>query len=76
MCRERKMYAGADLDQGSFASHAVWREAFLFKVPDNMSNEDAGPLMCGGSSKCSFLQTAPGDAHHFPHSGIQRAPRC
>lgn len=70
------MYAGADLDQGSFASHAVWREAFLFKVPDNMSNEDAGPLMCGGSSKCSFLQTAPGDAHHFPHSGIQRAPRC
>lgn len=50
LCRERKMYAFADLDQGSFGTHAVWREAFLFKIPDNMSNEDAGPLMCGGST--------------------------
>lgn len=50
MCKERQMYGAANLDQGSFASHAVWREAFLFKVPEDISNEDAGPLMCGGSS--------------------------
>ncbi|CAI7600219.1 unnamed protein product [Penicillium viridicatum] len=55
---ERKMYGAADLDQGSFGTHAVWREAFLFKVPDNMSNEDAGPLMCGGSTVFNALHVA------------------
>ncbi|OGE47824.1 hypothetical protein PENARI_c036G12321 [Penicillium arizonense] len=58
MCRERKMYGYANLDQGSFGTHAVWREAFLFKVPDNMSNEDAGPLMCGGSTVFNALHVA------------------
>lgn len=58
LCRERKMYGKADLDQGSFGTHAVWREAFLFKVPDNMSNEDAGPLMCGGSTVFNALHVA------------------
>ncbi|KAJ8100140.1 chaperonin 10-like protein [Lipomyces tetrasporus] len=50
MCPDRKLYGLADLDQGSFASHAVWREAFLFKIPANLSNEDAAPLMCAGST--------------------------
>lgn len=59
MCRERQMYGSANLDQGSFASHAVWREAFLFKVPDTMSNEDAGPLMCGGSSMFPSSDISP-----------------
>ena len=58
LCRERKMYGDANLDQGSFGTHAVWREAFLFKVPDNMSNEDAGPLMCGGSTVFNALHVA------------------
>ncbi|KAJ5814899.1 hypothetical protein N7474_006676 [Penicillium riverlandense] len=58
LCTERKMYGLADFDQGSFGSHAVWREAFLFKVPDNMSNEDAGPLMCGGSTVFNALHVA------------------
>lgn len=58
LCPERKMYAGADLDQGSFGSHAVWREAFLFQIPDNLSNEDAGPLMCGGSTVFNALHVA------------------
>lgn len=43
-CPERQMYGAADLDQGSFASHAVWREAFLFKLPDELSDEDCAPL--------------------------------
>lgn len=43
-CPERKMYGSADLDQGSFASHAVWREAFLFKLPDELSDADCAPL--------------------------------
>ncbi|KAF7712409.1 Zinc-type alcohol dehydrogenase [Penicillium ucsense] len=58
MCPERKMYGLADLDQGSFASHAVWREAFLFKIPEGVSNEDAGPLMCGGSTVFNALHVA------------------
>lgn len=58
LCQERKMYGSADTDQGSFGTHAVWREAFLFKVPDNMSNEDAGPLMCGGSTVFNALHVA------------------
>ncbi|KAJ5772455.1 hypothetical protein N7520_002984 [Penicillium odoratum] len=58
LCSERKMYGHADLDQGSFASHAVWREAFLFKIPDNLESEDAGPLMCGGSTVWNALHVA------------------
>lgn len=44
-CAERAMYASADLDQGSFATGAVWREAFLFPIPDSLSDEEAAPLM-------------------------------
>ena len=58
LCRERQMYGAADLDQGSFGSHAVWREAFLFKIPDNVTNEDAGPLMCGGSTVWNALHVS------------------
>ncbi|CAL5874574.1 uncharacterized protein PFLUO_LOCUS8871 [Penicillium psychrofluorescens] len=58
LCPERKFYGLADFDQGSFGSHAVWREAFLFKIPDSMSNEDAGPLMCGGSTVFNALHVA------------------
>lgn len=43
-CPERQMYASADLDQGSFGSHAIWREAFLFKIPDELTDEAAAPL--------------------------------
>ncbi|EAW08980.1 NAD(P)-dependent alcohol dehydrogenase [Aspergillus clavatus NRRL 1] len=49
-CPERKFYGLADFDQGSFATQAVWREAFLFQIPDGLNNEDAAPLMCGGST--------------------------
>lgn len=54
-CPERQMYGMADLDQGSFATHAVWREAFLFKIPDGLSDEAAAPLMCGGATVFNAL---------------------
>lgn len=54
-CPERALYALADKDQGSFASHAVWREAFLFKIPDSISDEAAAPLMCGGATVFNAL---------------------
>ncbi|KAH6654873.1 chaperonin 10-like protein [Truncatella angustata] len=55
-CPERAMYASADLDQGSFASHAIWREAFLFKIPDALSDEAAAPLQCGGATVWNALR--------------------
>lgn len=58
LCPERQMYASADLDQGSFGTQAVWREAFLFRIPEGMSNEDAAPLMCGGSTVFNALHVA------------------
>lgn len=45
-CPKRELYGYADLDQGSFASHAVWRESYLFKIPESLSDEAAAPLMC------------------------------
>ncbi|KAF2439655.1 GroES-like protein [Karstenula rhodostoma CBS 690.94] len=54
-CPERKMYGMADTDQGSFASHGVWREAFLFKIPDALTDVEAAPLMCGGATVFNAL---------------------
>ncbi|KAF2764860.1 GroES-like protein [Teratosphaeria nubilosa] len=54
-CPERQMYGMADLDQGSFAHGAVWREAFLFKIPDGMSDEVAAPMQCGGATVWNAL---------------------
>jgi D-arabinose 1-dehydrogenase-like Zn-dependent alcohol dehydrogenase len=55
-CEQREMYGEANLDQGSFASHAVWPESWLFKIPDNMSDKEAAPLMCGGATVFNALQ--------------------
>lgn len=55
LCSERKMYGSADLDQGSFGSHAVWRADFLFKIPDGIAREMAAPLMCGGATVFAAL---------------------
>ncbi|GAB7358763.1 hypothetical protein MBLNU230_g3990t1 [Neophaeotheca triangularis] len=55
-CPERKMYGMADLDQGSFAHGAVWKESFLFPIPDGISDEDAAPLMCGGATVFNALR--------------------
>lgn len=54
-CAQRQMYGMADLDQGSMAEGAVWRESFLFKIPDDMSDEVAAPLMCGGATVFNAL---------------------
>lgn len=54
-CDGRQMYAAADLDQGSFASHAVWREAFLFKIPDELTDEEAAPFQCAGATVWTAL---------------------
>ena len=37
-------------------SHAVWKEDFLFKIPDEIESEHAAPLMCGGATVFNALQ--------------------
>jgi D-arabinose 1-dehydrogenase-like Zn-dependent alcohol dehydrogenase len=55
-CEERAMYGDADLDQGSMGSAAVWKEAFLFSIPDSMTDAEAAPLMCGGATVFNALK--------------------
>jgi D-arabinose 1-dehydrogenase-like Zn-dependent alcohol dehydrogenase len=54
-CESRAMYGDADLDQGSLSTHYIGRESFLFHIPDNMPNEIAAPLMCGGATVFNAL---------------------
>ncbi|KAG9315219.1 hypothetical protein JVU11DRAFT_4349 [Chiua virens] len=49
-CAKRVMYGQKDLDQGAFASHAVWKALFLIHIPDSISSADAAPFMCAGST--------------------------
>lgn len=55
-CPERVMYGMGNFHIGSFASHSVWREAYLFKIPDSIPNEYAAPLMCGGATVFNALE--------------------
>lgn len=57
LCPQRAMYGEADLDQGAFASYAVWKSAFLFHIPDSIPSVAAAPLMCAGSTVFNPLYT-------------------
>lgn len=54
-CPQRQMYGEADLDQGSLAEAAVWREAFLSKIPEGLSDKEGAPLMCRGTTVWTAL---------------------
>jgi D-arabinose 1-dehydrogenase-like Zn-dependent alcohol dehydrogenase len=54
-CPERAMYGAKNLDQGSFASHAIWRESFLYTIPGGISDSEAAPLQCGGATMFTAL---------------------
>ncbi|KNG89477.1 hypothetical protein ANOM_002279 [Aspergillus nomiae NRRL 13137] len=54
-CNQRQIYGESNTHQGSFASAAIWPEDFLSKIPDELSNAEAAPLMCAGSAVFSPL---------------------
>ncbi|KAJ7481936.1 chaperonin 10-like protein [Mycena latifolia] len=56
-CPNTEMYGVSDFDQGSFGSHAIWDESWLFKIPAGLPAEVAAPLMCGGSTVFSVIDT-------------------
>ncbi|GAW21124.1 hypothetical protein ANO14919_106410 [Xylariales sp. No.14919] len=57
-CDLRQLHGFTNLDQGSFASHAVWNEDFIFPIPESLSLAAAAPLMCAGAAVYSALQRA------------------
>ncbi len=56
-CEQREIYGSANTDQGSFGSHVVWRESYLFRIPEGLTDEEAAPLMCGGATVFNALYT-------------------
>ncbi|KAF5348668.1 hypothetical protein D9758_006803 [Tetrapyrgos nigripes] len=49
-CPNAQYFGIADYEMGSLSSLVVRKEQWLFKIPDEMSSEDAAPLMCGGAT--------------------------
>lgn len=60
-CAKRALYGASNFDQGSFSSHAIWREAFLHPIPEGMSDAVAAPLQCAGATVYSALNDASSD---------------
>ncbi|KAL1874189.1 hypothetical protein Plec18167_006126 [Paecilomyces lecythidis] len=63
-CDEREQYGTHSSEIGSFASHAVWHESMLIKLPDGLEPEYAAPLMCGGATVWGAMTSynlKPGD---------------
>lgn len=57
-CEYRELYGEKNLEQGSMATHAVWRESYIFRIPDNMTDAEAAPLMCGGATVWNAMNVA------------------
>lgn len=57
-CDKRQLYGLTNLDQGSFASHAIWDEDFLFSIPEVMTSAAAAPMMCAGAAVYSAIYRA------------------
>ncbi|KIJ66884.1 hypothetical protein HYDPIDRAFT_180557 [Hydnomerulius pinastri MD-312] len=55
-CEEHELYGETDLDQGGFGSHAIWKAAFLFHIPDSIPSVHAAPLMCAGSTVFNAME--------------------
>ena len=56
-------YEDGTIAQGGYSSHIRAHEYFTFKIPDNISSTDAGPMMCAGITVWSPLvraKTGPG----------------
>ena len=56
-------YPDGTLSQGGYASHVRAHEYFTFRIPDNIPNEIAAPMLCAGITTYSPLvraKTGPG----------------
>ncbi|KAF7973451.1 hypothetical protein HWV62_15156 [Athelia sp. TMB] len=69
-CPKRHFYGLTELDQGSFATHAVWKESFLFDIPDGLDSLDAAPLMCAGGTVFNALSHGVQSTHRVGIVGV------
>ncbi|CAL5865908.1 uncharacterized protein PFLUO_LOCUS114 [Penicillium psychrofluorescens] len=63
-CTHRENYGTHGFEIGAFATHAVWHESMLIKLPDELECQYAPPLMCGGATVWEALTSdgiKPGD---------------
>ncbi|KAH8175447.1 zinc-binding dehydrogenase domain-containing protein [Sarocladium implicatum] len=83
-CPNATFYAFYDTDQGTFGTAIARDISALWKIPENLASEDAGPLMCGGSTVWQPLYESglkPGDRvgiigiGGLGHLGIQFAAK-
>lgn len=58
LCANSKSFGSANRDQGCFGTAVAWDVSQLFKVPDEIASENAGPLMCGGATVWNALSEA------------------
>ena len=49
-CVNYQSFGNSNADQGGFGTAVAWDVSALFKIPDEIASEDAGPLMCGGAT--------------------------
>jgi D-arabinose 1-dehydrogenase-like Zn-dependent alcohol dehydrogenase len=50
MCASSVMFGTGNQDQGGFGTATTWDVSALFKIPDGIESEMAGPLVCGGAT--------------------------
>jgi D-arabinose 1-dehydrogenase-like Zn-dependent alcohol dehydrogenase len=55
-CPEKQLYGEKNLDQGSLAEAAIWSAKFLIKLPQDLTDVEAAPLMCGGGTVWTALR--------------------
>lgn len=63
-CASYASFENSNADQGCFGTAVAWDVSALFKLPDDLASENAGPLMCGGATVWSPLYDSgvrPGD---------------
>jgi D-arabinose 1-dehydrogenase-like Zn-dependent alcohol dehydrogenase len=54
-CHNRVIFGEADYGNGTIADYYKSNEKFLYKIPENLSSEDAAPLQCAGATVYSAL---------------------
>lgn len=50
-CVNSQQFGTANWDEGCFGTGIAWDVSTLFRIPESVGSEYAGPLMCGGASK-------------------------
>ncbi|GAB0137011.1 hypothetical protein EsDP_00005294 [Epichloe bromicola] len=63
-CSDAKAFGFSNQDQGCFGTAVACDVSALYRIPDGISSENAGPLMCAGATVWNPLHTSgvrPGD---------------